>query len=262
MSTLQIQFLGACGNQTADRETVSFVVRSGESGLLIDTGPGVVRQIYRSGLKCTDVSDVLVTHCHGDHTAGFTYFVWSIFYESLGGATPPTTLSVHGLQEVLDGLKASLEFAYDPDRFPFEIDYLPVPNEEKGSFSVRGIEVATVPVAHAVPTVGARFDVGGTVVSYSADTLYCEDFVELARDSRLMIHEGFVTKEMGELSQKTRHATAQEAGRAAAAAGAAELALVHFFPPFEGKLDHLIEEARGEFDGPVVVPEDLQAFEY
>jgi ribonuclease BN (tRNA processing enzyme) len=257
-SAFFVEFLGNCANQTDDHEPVAFVVHAGDNDILVDTGPGIVRQIYRSGRHCSDFSTVLVTHCHGDHTAGFPYFIWSYFYESMQGYTPPPEITILGLPEVVTGLEATLRFCYRPDAWPFTVRFAAVEPVGRTEVAVGDCALTTVPVDHTVPTLGCRFDFAGRVVSYSCDTLYAPDFVDLARKSNLMIHEGFVTKDREELSKKTKHGTAREAGRAAREAQVDQLALVHFFPPYAGELTLLIDEARQEFSGAVFVPETFQ----
>jgi ribonuclease Z len=254
----EIVFLGTCGNQTATAEAVAFVVMSDNDNLLIDAGPGVVRQIYASGLQPSDINAVLLTHAHADHVAGFAYFVWSRFYDSLGGAEPKD-LRVLAPEHMITGLKSMLEFSYNPVSFPFVIQWEGLSSSGPDCRSTNGFQVTTTPVDHTVITLGSRIDLeDGTSVAYSADTLYASNFVELARDVPVLIHEAFVTSQQADLSQRTKHATAAEAGRVARECGASRLYMVHYFPPLAGKLDMLVEEAHTEFAGSVQVPVELE----
>ena len=50
---MKVTFLGHCANQTATNEAVAFIVDCGETSILIETGPGIVRQLLRAGRHCT-----------------------------------------------------------------------------------------------------------------------------------------------------------------------------------------------------------------
>jgi ribonuclease BN (tRNA processing enzyme) len=162
---------------------------------------------------------------------------------------------------VLEGLRQVLGFAYRPELFPFEVEYAELSESDRSEFDVGGARITTVPVDHTVATLGFRVDAAARSLSYSCDTLYAPAFVDLAAGSNFMIHEGFVTEEHTELSQRTKHATAREGGRAAREAGVGKLSLVHFFPPYEARFGDLVAEAREEFSGPDDVPEQLSVVE-
>ena len=60
-----------------------------------------------------------------------------------------------------------------------------------------------------------------------------------------------------EQTYRRGHATAAEAGQAAALAGVAELLLTHIDSPFHGNMQPLVDEARQHFAGPVRAVNDL-----
>jgi ribonuclease BN (tRNA processing enzyme) len=254
---MKVQILGSCGNQTAQREAVSFIVQTSDRTILIETGPGVTRQVYRSGRKCSDIDSVLVTHLHADHSCGYPYVIWSSFYDRLGGASGKTTIDVAGLSSVTEGLDRILRICYDPDSFPFKIKYHGLSHSGRDVVQFGDLKITSVPVIHTTPNIGLRFDFEGKSVCYSSDTLYCEEFVDLAHDCDVMIHEAFVDSSKVELSRKTKHATASEAGKAARNANAKRLLLVHLFPPLIGNERLLIDEASKEFRGEIVVPNEF-----
>ena len=67
--------LGNAGDQTDTSETVSFLI-DGSSKILLGTGPGIIRQLTRAGYSASEIDIVIVTHCHGDHTLGYPYFLF------------------------------------------------------------------------------------------------------------------------------------------------------------------------------------------
>lgn len=261
-SPLSLTFLGMCANQTATNEATNLLLTSEDTRVVIDAGPGVVRQIYRSGIRCADIDAIIITHCHADHSGGFSYLTWSNFYDRLGGAKGADTLHIYAMPDVLAGLEANLRFAYNPAVFPFAIEWHPLSPSSISDFAIGPMDFRSVPVDHAVPNIGIRCDVNGRSVSYSSDTIYSRNFVELAESTDLMVHEGFTDSALSDLATRTKHATAAEAGRAAKTAGARRLELVHLFPPLLGKADLLTAEAAEEFDGQVNVPQELSRIDF
>ena len=80
--------------------------------------------------------------------------------------------------------------------------------------------------------------------------------VPLARAADLLLHESAYSATLDpELHDGLHgHCTARSAGRAAAAAGARRLALVHLSAHYAGRQDMLIAEAAREFAGEVTAP--------
>jgi ribonuclease BN (tRNA processing enzyme) len=257
---MKVTFLGTCANQTATHEGVAFIVE-GREPILVDTGPGVVRQIQRAGRLCTEIGHVIVTHAHGDHTLGFPYFIWNHFYEGLGGYKGPERIHVYALPSVVAGLRSMLEFCYVTKNYPFVVEYHELASDGGGPTPIGDLSVSWLPVPHTTENIALRFDSPSASLAYSSDTIYDPGFVRFATGASFMIHEGFVTEEQFDLSRRVKHGTGADAGRAAKEAGAKSLALVHLFPPMYARVSDLVQEAKKEFDGSVFVPEELQVME-
>lgn len=52
------------------------------------SGPGIVAAFARANRSTADINHILLTHTHGDHVAGFPYFVWHRHFERLGQPSP------------------------------------------------------------------------------------------------------------------------------------------------------------------------------
>lgn len=257
---MRITVLGICANQNATHEGVSFIVDTDEC-ILVDAGPGVVKQILRAKRMCTEIAHVIITHSHGDHTLGFPYFIWNHFYEGLSGHKGPEIIHVYTLQSLIDGLKNMLDFCYGAGKYPFKVQYHDVPIDKEGQFTIGNTSLQTVSVNHTVPNFGICIKWNNKCLAYSSDTIYHKPFVDLSSKCDLLIHEGFVTEELLELSRKVKHGTARDAGRAATESNAKQLALVHIFPPFLQRKEDLIAEAKKEFKGNVFIPNELMVID-
>jgi len=254
--------LGNCSNQTSQYETTNFVIDTGESKILLDAGPGVIRQLYRVGLSATDIDLVVITHSHGDHTLGFPYFLFYNFIERIQGKKGPETIPVIALREVYKGIMDMFAFCYPPGKYPnFSIENWEASPTELSTFRFKDIKITTTPVTHAVPTIGIRLEFDPTKISFSADTVYDERLVALAKGSHELVHEAFGNSAVSEIAAQTKHATAESAGKAAQDSGVQKLILSHISPIFMDKTDLLIKEASRYFKGEILVPSELQVIE-
>lgn len=86
---------------------------------------------------------------------------------------------------------------------------------------------------------------------YCTDTVYCDNSVELARDTDVLVHESTFAHEDADMAFDRLHSTATMAAQVALGAGAKELILTHFSPRYAPGnpivLDDLLQSARSIF---------------
>jgi ribonuclease Z len=250
---VQILFLGSAAGQTATRETVSFVIE-GQHRILVETGPGVIRQLELGGLRPGQFDLVAVSHCHADHSLGYPYFMFNFHIDRIGGRTSKERIHVLAEPELLRRLNEMVETCYPPGKWStFDIVHVPA-ESGKELHLFDGLSIQTIPVEHVVPALGFVFSMDGKRISYSSDTVYSPAFVDLAKGSDLMIHEAFCATDQHDFAMKMKHATSAEAGRAANEAGAKGLAIVHVDPKNYVVVDKMLAEIRKEYSGTVFVP--------
>ncbi|GAH42160.1 unnamed protein product [marine sediment metagenome] len=255
----KLTVLGNCANQTAEYETANYILDLGIAKVLLDVGPGAVKQLYKAGFLATDIDIIIITHCHGDHTSGFPYFAFSNFMERLQGKNGSSNIPIIALPEVYKGLMDMLAFCYPPGKFHnFDIENWPASDSEKKVFKFKNIKITTTPVMHTVPAIGVRFDINSTSITFSSDTIYDKRLVDLARGSKMLVHEALATMEMAEIASQVKHATAEEAGKAAKESRVQSLILVHVSPMYREKKEQLIEEASKYFSGEIILPSELE----
>jgi len=256
----KITFLGNCANVTAHREGVCFVIEMDETRILVDASPGVVSRIYQAGLLPTDIDTIVITHCHGDHILGFPYFVFANFYERVIGKNGPAKIRLIALPEVIRGLYQMLDIChYDVTKYPFSIVNMPVTGGE--TLVIGPMTVSPVKVKHSVPTIGLRFEGKGLSITYSSDTIYSEQLVQLAQGTDLLIHEAMGTSGMGNMLHPGGHSVSEDAANAAVASRAARLAITHMFPSFIGREQAIIAEIKQTYQGNVLAPADLEVLQ-
>lgn len=245
--------LGSCANQISNREGVALLVEKDSNNLLIDCGPGIVAAFGRCNRKTSEVNNLLITHVHGDHIAGFPYFVWNRNFECMGG-TPPADLHVYGEHGAIEFAQFALSHCYPELTFPFKIVYHEI--EADSSFCCGEIGITCVCADHAVPCISCIIEVEGSKIVYSSDTLYNEALSKHSREADILIHEGMMISSMEALANKVKHSTACTAGKFATDISTKQLLLVHIAPSLLGKETLLLQEASSYYHGPISIPHD------
>ena len=251
-----VTVLGSCANQTVDREGVALLVEDddGQNQLLVDTGPGIVAALGRAHRLAAEINVVVLTHCHGDHLAGFPYFVWQRHYERLGQDQPAKDLLVLGLPHVLRTAEAMLDGCYADTHFPFHVHYTHI--SPSTTLEQENFQITVVGVTHATATIGLVIDRNGKRVAISSDTLPNIDFIKHSSGADLLLHEGMWTEKFRDLADRTRHSTASDAAQVALKSNSSQLVMLHIFPPLLGRERELLIEASATFHGPISIPHD------
>jgi ribonuclease Z len=265
-----------------DRFGPSTLIEAGDQKLLIDAGRGATIRLYQVGVPLGRIDALLLTHFHSDHTAGIPD-LWLTGWLQSHFAARTKPFHVIGPAGA-NNLMSHLEKAYALDiKIRIEDEKLP-PNgaaiviEEFDSDGVvydrGGVKVIAFEGDHGdaiKPAYGYRIEYGGRAVVISGDTRYNENVVKYGAGVDLLIHEVAIVRP--ELASEpyiqrimAHHTAAREAGTIFERARPKLAAFTHLvflaneqIPP--ASLDDLIAETRQTYGGPLVVGEDLMAFE-
>jgi ribonuclease Z len=254
---MEVTFLGVGAALPAPGRTNSaFLIDTGAARVLFDCGPAILQQLAAVGRAPGAVTHLFVSHAHGDHALGWPMFrLWWVL-EALGRSlTPPAVVASSVTWAHLRALWEST-YAEIPSAEPPAVA---LPADQPHVFALTDhIRLATWPMVHSTryPVLGARFEVEGKVLAFTADTARCEQVVELARGADLLVHDSChaLTVEPRREAQSRFHCTARDAGEYAERAGAKNLALVHIGNEYEGRHAALAAEARTMFGGRVWAP--------
>ncbi len=268
---MRITFLGSGAGAAVNprRGAASIHLSHGDARLLVDTGPGFMERMADSGLNPDAVSDVIFSHLHFDHAMG----VVELFSRLIARSGPPVT--VFGPRDTDSYIEAALAFARvnaTGDRIRAWLDGVSVeltrPGDERelGGLQVRSVEVPHAPYLECL---ARRFEAGGRSLVYSGDTTYApEALVPLADGADVLVHEAFTEQALERMAQRLpeaireglyvgmrgSHCPAADAGRIAQEAGVGVLVLTHLTP--DEREAELVAEARGAFDGTIIVASD------
>lgn len=252
MASLTLTILGASpAAPNTGGACSSYLVRNGETSLLLDCGPGSAGRIAQH-VPVNTLNGVIISHFHPDH-----YFdLVQLYYLLKFGPPRPAGLSAHvslrvppggrsfldQLGRLISGAAAMLE-----DIFAIE-DYT-----SDGEIALGDVRVTCHPVQHYVPSHALRVQTGtGATLVFSSDVAPCSQIVAAARDCDLFLCESALLDPSQDRPEPSArgHMTAADAASAAQQAGARRLLITHYRSGPEHDQRHLTT-ARHNFSGPI-----------
>jgi len=87
----------------------------------------------------------------------------------------------------------------------------------------------------------------GRKVTYSGDTVPCENLIELGKNSDVLIHESTFSKELSDIALEKKHSTSIDAAIDAKKMGAKKLILTHISSRYQEDAVKLLEDAQEIF---------------
>ncbi len=232
---------------SAAADNSHLVLRADDETYLIDCAGRPVPRLKSVGVDCADLSGIIVTHFHPDHTYGLSILLMDMWL--LGRKHP---LKVYGYKACIDKVEALMAL-YDPHLWPgmFTIDYVAVAEVPNAPlFESEAFAITTTPVEHMIPCMGMRIvtKATGHVTTYSADTQPCQNVIDLAQGSDLLVHEA--------TGEGWGHTSPRQAGEIAQQAGVKSLVLTHY-DVHQPDPEAMVAEAQSAFDGEVRLAHDF-----
>jgi ribonuclease BN (tRNA processing enzyme) len=216
---MRFTVLGGCGAWPAAGQACSgYVVEHEGFRVLLDPGYATLPRLLEQ-MGAADVDAVLVTHGHPDHCADLN----PLLRARALAAEPAPALPVHAPPGALDAVLALDKRRMLAGSFAVR-DLAPGAPDEIGPFR---LDVFDLP--HHVPNAGLRLSAGGRVVAYTGDTGPSPALADLAKDADLLVAEATYPEQVPE-EDAPYLSSALDAGRTAAASGAARLLLTHLWP--------------------------------
>jgi len=221
--------------------------------LLLDIGPGTLRQLAIAELSFEDIDYICISHFHPDHTADLIHFFFATRYPPVLSARKPFSIvASKGFNQFVTLLKQPYGNWLDLPDGLMKIEELHTRKKDKKEFDT--FSIFSAPVDHTPHSLGFRIeDSSGKTLVYSGDTGYCEGVVDLARDADLLILESSFPDE----KEIKGHLTPSRAGDIAARSGAKKLLLTHFYPECL-KVD-IEAQCRKTYQGELILARDLMS---
>jgi len=237
----------------ADRASPSVAIFIEDQFLLMDIGPGTVRQLALAGLSHEDIDYIGISHFHPDHTADLIHLFFATRHPPiLKRRKPFTIIGPKGINEFLKLLRRPYGKWLDLPAGLMKIEELNTEEKDKKEFD--NFNILSAPLNHSPHSIGLRIeDNSGRVIVYSGDTGYCEAIVDLARGADLLILESSFPEGEG----VEGHLTPSQAGDIATRSEVKRLLLTHCYP--ECLRSERETQCRKTYQGDLILATDLMS---
>jgi ribonuclease Z len=266
-----------------DRFGPATLVEVAGQELLFDVGRGAATRLVQMGVPLSALDATFITHFHHDHLIGLDD-VWMTGWipPPFGRRSEPMEIwGPTGTASMLSSLEKAFELNTSiriPDELlpPDGIKLIAHEFDKDGVvYEKDGVSVTAFTVDHGAlikPAYGYRVDYDGRSVVISGDTKFDRNLIAAAKGADLIVHEvALASDELLASSEQFQrivghHTTPEEAGIVFAEVKPKLAVYTHLVilsgPTIpEAPLSSLIPRTRTNYDGPLVVGEDLMSFD-
>jgi len=211
---MRIIFLGTNGwFETATGNTLCVLIKTSQCDIVLDAGSGFFRlDNYIDGTKPVYL---LLSHFHLDHISGLHGLSKIRCHKGL------TIIGQEGTRKVINTL-VNRPFTVPIDKLSYSTEIIELP-DTSGDIP---FDLGYLSMLHSDPCLGYRITADGKTIAFCTDTGYCENAVELAKGTDLLITE--CAFKPGESNPEWPHLNPETAAKIAFESGAKRLALAHF----------------------------------
>jgi ribonuclease Z len=265
-----------------DRFGPCTLVEAGEQKFLIDAGRGATIRLFQLKIPIGRIDVQFLTHYHSDHTSGIADVWLTGWLSSHFGRreSPYRVIGPTGARELMQNLErayaSDIKIRLADEKLPLSGIATDVTEFDRDGvvYEKNGVKVIAFEVDHGdviKPCYGYRFEYGGRVAVFSSDTRYNQNVIAYGAGADLLVHE--VASARPELMNElyiqriiAHHSTPREAGRVFAQTKPKLAAFTHIVLLGSERIDpptihDIVAETRQAYGGPLIVGEDLMAFE-
>ena len=230
------------------RNSSGYFVESGDARIMMDCGAGTVHALARYGLPWEQMTHLFISHFHVDHCGELASLFFAFRHGMRSKRTEViTVIGPHGLDRVMDGLKAAYGSTLFEPKFPVNLQMIAA-GERVNLTPDCSLAVTKTP--HTKESLAVRIEAGARALCYTGDTDYSESVARFFDRASLMISEcSFRERRKG-----IAHVSIRDVARMAALADVARLVVTHFY--FDVDEEELKQELRKDFSGEVMIGRD------
>uniref|UniRef100_A0A336M4K8 Zinc phosphodiesterase ELAC protein 2 n=2 Tax=Culicoides sonorensis TaxID=179676 RepID=A0A336M4K8_CULSO len=262
---------GSCiPNKTRNVSSILVHARS-DACILLDCGEGTASQIYRfygttKGKEVLrNLKAIYVSHLHADHHLGLIGLLQER-KKSFGDISEPLLLFapkqisfwLHFYDKRIESIRN--EYTLVPNGELLQSPFTDPELQSKGINSIRTCLVKHCPYSFGI-SVEIDSDDNPIKITYSGDSMPCNDLIDIGRNSTILIHEATMEDDLEDEAKFKMHSTISQAINQGTRMNAKYTILTHFsqryakLPRFE--FDNLQENVGLAFDNMEVTLNDL-----
>ena len=292
---MEITFLGTSSAvHSSSRSHPAIVLKAFGETILFDCGEGTQRQLIYGKISPMKISKIFITHYHGDHILGIPGLLQSMnfrgretkltIYGPKGLENLRSAISSLGFPnfdfplewvEIDSGtiieneeyvIKAQ-KVKHNTLTLAYSVEEIKKPRFLREKAIELGVPVGPdfgklhngIPVEVDGKTIKPEQVLGpprkGHKITYSGDTMPCEEMIQFARDSSILIHEATYKVEDKDKAELHAHSTSKDAAEIALYSNSKKLILTHISTRYTDTRD-LLAQAREIFEN-TELAEDL-----
>ena len=296
---MEITFLGTSSAvHSYSRSHPSIAIKAFGETMLFDCGEGTQRQLIYAKISPMKISKIFISHFHGDHILGIPGLLQSMNFRGRETKlTIYGPKGLYDLKEAVSNLgfpnfdfplewieigsgtiieteeyviKAQ-KVRHNTITLAYSIEEIKKPRFQREKAIELGVPVGPdfgklhngIPVEIDGKIILPEQVLGpprkGHKVTYSGDTIPCEEMIQFAKESDLLIHESTYKSEDKDKAEMHAHSTSADAAYIALQSNSKELILTHISTRYT-KIDDLLDEAREIFEN-TKIAEDLMKVE-
>ena len=181
---MELTFLGSSNAFAAEgRYWSSFLV---DKKYIFDAPPTLLPHLKQLQIPLTEIEVLFLTHHHGDHFMGVPF----LFLEYMYMTQREKDFYIVGPPGVRDWIEDFADRCYPnitKDAGYRRIYVDAVPNKQQNAGSVSFWSVPMNHVKESMEAFGYRATINGKTVAYTGDTMFCDEVIELAQESDVLV---------------------------------------------------------------------------
>ena len=245
---MRVTVLGSGTNVHPRRAAAGYLVET-DRPFLLDLGPRTLNNLLKTRIDRHRITHLLFSHFHADHFSDFiTFYFDAVVYSKLVRQRPDLTLiGPRGSRKLFGTILRTFPVFCDA---PFRTHIEEVGDE---TFTMGATRITAQRVVHTerLPCLGYRVTFRGRSLTYSGDSVYCDQLISLCNRSDVAVLDcSYPANRPG-----PAHMHAGECGRVAYEAQVGRLILSHFYMDAE-RFD-VRRQAAKAFGGKIVRARDL-----
>jgi ribonuclease Z len=253
----------------------STLVEAGREKFIFDAGRGAMQRLHQLKIPFADITGIFLTHHHSDHVVGFVD-LWLTGWIGRPWGMRKSPLKVWGpagTRQMMEHLPKAfhVDIRVRSHNYPIEGVKLEADGINEGMvYDRNGVRIFAFEVDHGgedLPSFGYRINYRGRSAVLSGDTTFNENLIRYAKGTDLLVHE--VTAAAGAAAEneeqlrriRANHTTPDQAGVVFSRVQPKLAAYNHLLLFGGAKAEELISATRPNYSGPLIVGEDLMAFD-